>query len=80
MRIFILTDDETFDKKPILFLRKCAKTHARQCSISKNFPGGYTPGPPYRGKEEGRKRGGVIGREYGEWCGRGEDERGNGGG
>jgi hypothetical protein len=84
MRIFILTDDETSDKKPILFLRKCAKTHVRQCSISKIFPGLY-PGPPFRGREEGRKRGGVLGGNTGSGAvgektreGMEEDRVGNG--
>jgi hypothetical protein len=57
MRILILTDGETSDKKPILFLRKCAKTHVRQCSISKNFPG-VIPGPLLR---EGRREGKGVG-------------------
>jgi hypothetical protein len=82
MRIFVLTYDKTFDQKPILFLRKCAKTRVRQCTFSKNCPGVIPPDPLLG---EGRKKGGVLGDdmesvEVGEKTREGmeEDRVGNG--
>jgi hypothetical protein len=39
---------------------KCAKTHLRTFVTLKNFPGGYTPGPPLKGEgggKEGKRKG-----------------------
>jgi hypothetical protein len=53
-----------------LFLfSKCAKTHVQASAISKNFPGGYTPGPTEGGGEwvlEGRRGIGGEGIEIRE--------------
>jgi hypothetical protein len=60
---------------------KCAKTHLRTFVTLKNFPGGYTPGPPLkreggerreRGRERGMKRRTGKGREKGGEEGDGE--------
>jgi hypothetical protein len=63
---------------------KCAKTHLQAYAISKIFPGGYTPGPPFkRGREgevgrggRGEEREGGVGKEGWEReGGRGEEGR-----
>jgi hypothetical protein len=75
----IVTHDETLDKKPVFFFRKCAKTHVQQCRIPK-FIRRRTPGPdPHfkwrRGEGKGRLKGRYKGRRRGGRRG----ERGKGG-
>jgi hypothetical protein len=57
----------------------CAKTHLQAYVITKIFPGGYTPGPPFkRGREgdgERREGRGGVGKEGWER----EGGRGDGG-
>jgi len=66
-------------KKPVFYLRKCAKTHLPQSRIQKFFRG-RTPGPP-RLKGEGREGGKEgKGRREGEGRDRGRGEGRVGGG
>jgi hypothetical protein len=59
---------------------KCAKTHLRTFVTLKNFPGGYTPGPPLKGEgggKEGKRKG--EGNEEEDREGEGREKGGEGG-
>jgi hypothetical protein len=58
------------------FSKNALKLTYGNVAIQKFFRG-YIPGPPFRGREEGKKTGWGLGRECREWCGRGEDEGGD---
>jgi hypothetical protein len=59
-------------------LPKCAKNSPTGICKIKNFPGGYTPGPPFKGKgrEELLRRGEGKGREGVGWDGEGRERKG----
>jgi hypothetical protein len=59
------------------FCPKCTKTRPRACQFKK-LSGGYTPGPPFQRREEGRQREGGI-RTNGR-KGMGRKDEGEGGG